>query len=229
MNVRLAIPFLLAFALGACGGGADRVTGGGPGAVAMPTAVATPTATPGPTSGRIEDLTAARDIVELNQGVSFNTRRVICRWELPVRVYVEPPVAREVVIEALEHWKAYADISYVLVNSPDEEPVVVVREGEVPAPFAGIGGISGTYADNRARRGYVVVKPGFMAPRLHRHEIGHALGFFEHDEPPGLMCDVAGCGGAVTAREGSMMFYLYTLPHGARVATDGSWEVVLRP
>ena len=89
---------------------------------------------------------------------------------------------------------------------------MVVREGEVPAPFAGIGGISGTYADNRARRGYVVVKPGFMAPRLHRHEIGHALGFFEHDEPPGLMCDVAGCGGAVTAREGSMMFYLYTLP-----------------
>jgi hypothetical protein len=219
---------VLALVAGACGGGAERVTGGGPGAVATPIATATPTPTPGPTSGRLDNLTAARDIVELNQDVPTNTRRVICRWQLPVRVYVQPPLPREVVIEALEHWKAYADTSYVIVDSPAEEPILVVREGEVPSPYAGIGGIDGTYADNRARHGFVVVKPGFVSPLLHRHEIGHALGFLEHSAPPGLMCPTI-CSGGVTAREGSMLAHLYTLPHGARVSTDGSWEVVLRP
>ncbi len=215
--------------LAGCGGGADRVTNGDP--PPTPTAVPTSTPTPGPTRGRIPNLTAARDIVRYNQETPHNPGRgVICRWELPVRVYIEPPTRRDLVIEALDHWKAFADTEYVLVDSPAIEPVLHVREDDaiVPAGASGIGGVQGTYANNRARRGFVVVRPGRLLRKLYRHEVGHALGFLDHPEDPGLMCTFSGCRDEVTPREGSMMAHLYTIPHGARLSTDGSWEVVLR-
>ena len=233
MNVRRVVLALAlgaaAGSLGGCGGGADRVTSGD--SAATPTAVPPATPTPGPTTGRIANPTAARDIVRYNQETLYNPGRgVICRWELPVRVYIEPPTRRDLVIEALDHWKAFADTEYVLVDSPAEEPVLHVREDDavVPRGASGIGGVQSTYANNRARRGFVVVRPGRVLKKLYRHEIGHALGFLDHPEDPGLMCTFTGCNDEVTPREGSMMAHLYTIPHGARLATDGTWEVVLR-
>lgn len=215
-------------ALGACGGG-DRISIDPP--APTPTPMSAPTPTPGPTTGRIDNLTAARDIVRYNQDTPFNPRRVICRWELPVRVYIEPPTRRDLVIEALDHWKAFADTEYMLVDSPAVEPVLHVREdraGVVPNGASGVGGVESTYANNRARRGFVIVRPDRTLRKLYRHEVGHALGFFEHPEEPGLMCTFGGCRDEVTPREGSMMAHLYQVPHGARLSTDGSWELVLR-
>ncbi|HEX6737469.1 MAG TPA: hypothetical protein VF310_04250, partial [Vicinamibacteria bacterium] len=91
-----------------------------------PTPPAAPTPSPGPAAGRIEDLTAARDIVENNEPLNERVGGVISRWELPIAVYVKPPARTDLVVEALDHWKAFTDVTYMLVSDPNREPLLRV-------------------------------------------------------------------------------------------------------
>lgn len=137
---------------------------------------------------------------------------------------------RESVIEALDYWSATAGITYELI-SDDAQPRLLIRPGtDGLAPQGGGRAlVDGTYPDNRARSGLVVFEPfggtwcndADACRYLHRHEIGHTLGFLDHSAA-GLM---ASGPPELTDRELHMITALYSLPHGAVVEPDGHWSV----
>lgn len=144
-----------------------------------------------------------------------------------------PSLLREAIVEALDYWSAQAGITYVLVQD-DEEPRLLIRPGtDGLAPQGGGRAlVDGTFPDNRARSGLVVFEPhggdwcdgsstSSSCVYLHRHEIGHTLGFLGHSVT-GLM---ASGPPVLTDRERNMIVALYSLPHGAVVKPDGSWSV----
>jgi hypothetical protein len=137
---------------------------------------------------------------------------------------------RESVIEALEYWSTEAGITFELI-ADDSGPRVLIRPGtDGLAPQGGGRAlIDGTGPDNRARSGLVVLEPNGgswcddpgACLYLHRHEIGHALGFLDHSDA-GLM---ASGPPELSDRERRMILALYSLPHGAVVEPDGRWSV----
>lgn len=197
--------------------------------------------TPVATSGTIAPAIAA-ELIAFNQqaegSASFRELGIICRWELPVRVFVQPPVERANAEEALKYWESTAGIRYVIVGS-DESPRIIFREGTdgiavVERGFGARSGIDGTFDDNRARSGFVVVNS--VAARcsvtdplcvyIYRHELGHALGYLAHNRiPRGLMSEIGERSTTLDPLEIAMMRQLYALPHGARVEADGSWSI----
>ncbi|MET0553586.1 MAG: hypothetical protein ABW221_11150 [Vicinamibacteria bacterium] len=219
---------VLLFALSGCGSSHSAPSSASP----------SPTTAPSAASGRIEDAQAAADIVEWNMnavgGASYRRRDVICRWELPVPVYLQGEPDRTAVLDALDYWQAAVGIRYVLAAT-DVLPRLLIRPGTDGLASQGGGRalVDGTFPDNRSRSALVVFEPGggqycrssaTSCRYLYRHEIGHALGFFEHSNG-GLM---AGGPDVLSDRELRMMRALYSLPHGAQVRADGSWVVVLQ-
>jgi hypothetical protein len=176
----------------------------------------------------------APDIIQYNQdaqgGASFRQLGVITRWELPIPVFVDGGVSRQAVIDALEHWRAHTGITY-LITTENTEPRLLVRTGTDGLGSAAARGlVDGTYDDNSARSGLVVLRPELAecpgdCRYLFRHELGHAIGFFGHlVERPSVM---GGGSDDLIPREARMIRTLYSLPHGARVEPDGSFRVVL--
>lgn len=194
-----------------------------------------------PRSGSIDPAVAA-DIIAFNQqaegGASFRERGIITRWELPISVFVAPTVDRDRAEAALKYWESATGIRYVIVGS-DQAPRIVFREGTdgifvVERGFGARSGIDGTFADNRARSGFVVLNAVAahcsatdpLCVYIYRHELGHALGFLAHDPiPRGLMSEIGDRSTILDPREIEMMRQLYALPHGARVEPDGSWSI----
>jgi hypothetical protein len=126
------------------------------------------------------------------------------------------------VADAVSYWSSVIGVPVVTIAT-DTLPRVLFREGTdgLAATSAGRGGVDGVDAANGATSGLIVIRPGNRVLRLYRHEVGHALGFFDHSEA-GLMA--AGSGpDAVTDRERRMMVALYSLDAGTRVETDGTW------
>jgi hypothetical protein len=219
----------LVLTVGGCGG---RSTPTAP--AASPSAPAGPT-TPfptGATSGRITDPQAAADIVVYNQdavaGSSLRRRGVITRWELPVPVYADPGLSRPNVERAMEYWRSLTGITFVLKG--DDEPRILVRTGtDGLGGAAGRGLVDAVYPDNRARSGLVVLRPDFgpcdfaqtSCAVVYEHELGHALGMLDHVAGGGIMSG----GTQASQREIRMLVELYRLPHGAKVAPDGTWAV----
>ena len=145
--------------------------------------------------------------------------------ELPIAVYVKPPARGDLVVDALDQWKAFTGITYTLVTDPNQEPLLRVIEEEFEGA-SGQFGVDAFYPNRRIRLATVVVRPGRVNKKLFRHELGHALGFFRHPDFSGVMGVCSTCRDEVTPREGAMLANLYAIAHGARLETDGSWRVI---
>ena len=155
---------------------------------------------------------------------------IVARWELPVRVYVEPAVSVSNVERALAYWQSLAGVPYVL-SAADTEPRILVRAG-TQGLFAGAegrGGIDATYQNNRARSGLVEIRPDLAAcdfsqlscAVLYERVFGGALVLFGQ-VPGGITFGASRASG----REVNMLVELYRLPHGVHIEPDGTWRVV---
>ena len=185
-------------------------------------------------AGRINDLQTAADLIAYHQNAvawsAFRIAGVIARWELPVRVYVEPSVSASNVERALAYWQSVAGVPYVL-SATDTEPRILVRAG-TQGLFAGAdgrGGIDATYQNNRARSGLVEIRPDLAAcdfsqpscAALYQRVIGGALGIFGQ-VPGGITFGAS----RASVREINLLVELYRLPHGVQIDPDGAWRVV---
>jgi hypothetical protein len=190
-------------------------------------------------SGKIADTQAAADIVTLNMqsqgGASFRRTDLISRWELPVPVYLDHSLSttdRNRAIAALDYWQAAAGVTYTVVTS-SALPRLLVRSGTDGLAQWGGGRalVDGTFSNNRIRSALVVYEPGGgtycqtpdRCDYLFRHELGHTLGIYENSGF-GLMSSKT----ELDPREKALFAVLYSLPHGSRVQSDGSWQVVVQ-
>ena len=191
------------------------------------------------TTGRIESLDVAADLITYNQAVNVGlsipvegaierTPGIITRWELPIPVHVDPSIQGNCVQDAMDYWRSATGLSYVLVAA-DAEPRITVRAAgsDELNVSAGSGLVYRTYANNRARLGVVKILTSSAActapSALLRHELGHVIGIFGH--PPGGLMSSPLIGITASQREIAMLTQLYRLPHGARIAPDGAWTV----
>ena len=205
----------------------------------MPT-LPVPLPSPG-TSGRIDNLSTAADIITYNQSVNVGSsipveglierlQGIITRWELPMPVYVAPSITGTCMTEALSYWQSVTGLSFVLVAA-DAVPRITVRAAGADELniSAGSGLVYGTYPNNRARLGVVRIlttSANCVAPSyLFRHELGHTIGIFGHIPGGGLM-DASGRSMTASQREIDLLIQLYRLPHGTRIEADGTWRVV---
>lgn len=185
-------------------------------------------------AGRIDNLQTVADLIAYHQGAvacsAFRIAGIIARWELPVRVYVEPSASARNVEQALAYWQSVAGLPYVL-SATDTEPRVLVR-ATTEGLFAGAEGggcVDATYQNNRARSGYVRIRPDlaacdFSQPScafLYKRALGNTLGLF--DQVPGGITFGAS---RASLREINMLVELYRLPHGVHIEPDGTWRVV---
>jgi len=193
----------------------------------------------GATSGRIDNLDVAADLVTYNQAANIGlsipvegaierSPGIITRWELPIPVQVDPSIQGNCVQDAMDYWQSVTGLSHVWVAA-DAEPRITIRAAgsDELNVSAGSGLVYRTYADNRARLGVVKILTSYAmctAPSaLFRHELGHVLGIFGH--PPGGLMSSPLVGMTASQREIAMLTQLYRLPHGSRIATDGAWAV----
>ncbi len=223
---------------GGCGGSSS--TGTGPTAP-IPTTGNPPIPAPtGDSSGRIDNPDAAADLITYNQSVNVGLsvpvegpiqrlQDSITRWELPVPVYVDPSIKGNCVEEALTYWQSVTGLSFAFVAAGAEPRITVRAAGSDELNIAsGLGLVYRTYPNNRAQLGVVKILTSAAtctAPSvLFRHELGHTLGIFGH--PPGGLMSSPMVGSTASQREINMLVQLYRLPHGARIASDGTWRVV---
>lgn len=185
-------------------------------------------------TGRIENLETVADLITYHQnavgGSSFRRAGIIARWELPIPVYVDPSASAGNVERALAYWQSLTGLSYVILGS-SAEPRILVRAGTDGLGSAGGRGlVDGTYPNNRARSGLVVIRTDlaqcdFLQTNcavLYEHELGHTIGLFDHVAGGGIMSG----GSRASSREINILVELYRLPHGARIEPDGTWRVV---
>ena len=220
----------------ACGGGSST----GPTAP-TPTTGNPPIPVPtGGSSGRIDNPDTAADLITYNQTVNVGIsvpvegpiqrlQDSITRWELPIPVYVDPSIKGNCVQEALSYWQSVTGVSVAFVAAGAEPRITVRAAGSDELNIsAGLGLVYRTYPNNRAQLGVVKILTSdatCTAPSvLFRHELGHALGIFGH--PPGGLMSAPMVGSTASQREINMLVQLYRLPHGAQIASDGTWRVV---
>ena len=110
---------------------------------------------------------------------------------------------------ALELWKTWTGLTYTFV--PNVEPRLLVRDGG-PGETHGI--VDGTYSNNQARSGLASIEGGTSFDAV-LHELGHALGIFDHHNFGGAMGGIRPRG-IISPREAALLRSLYEVPHGAR-------------
>ena len=205
-----------------------------PSAVVAPSAVAAPSVSSPPATGRLDNAQTVADLIAYHQDAvawsALRARGVISRWELPVRVYIDPSVKASNVERALAAWQTATGLAYA-ISATDTAPRILVRAGRegLVGTAEGRGGIDATTANNQARSGLVQIRPDLAAcdfaerlcATLYTRLLGAALG---------LLGQVAGgiTSGApqISQREINILVALYRLPHGTQLKPDGTWAVV---
>jgi hypothetical protein len=193
-------------------------------------------------SGRIENLETVADLIKYNQdhhpGFSIpgeghiqRSTGIISRWELPIPVYADSSIHGTNVAEALTYWQSVTGLSFVSVGKNAKSRLVVRAASARELNIAvGLGLVYRTYSNNRAQLGVVKIRDDFAdcsshCAGLYRHELGHAIGIFGHVAGGALMASPQ-VGTEASVREINMLVQLYRLPHGARIAPDGTWKVL---
>jgi len=133
------------------------------------------------------------------------------------------------VADAAAYWQDVLGVPVRVLAQPGPRQILV-RAGEDLAPDArGRAHVVQVDSGNAIVSVLVVIRPdivpctvrGTYCRALYRHEIGHALGFFEHTDR-GLMHAVD-LELELSERERRMIVALYALPVGASVLPDGTW------
>jgi hypothetical protein len=191
-------------------------------------------------SGQIDRETAA-DILASNQepgGVLGNQHPgVIQRFNLPIRIYVDPAFAAAFggvcVQQGVDSWRSSTGlpIVYTEVNSGERIQMVIEPiDDHRPRTF-----YESVYLDNSYQNVKVIIptswsvpsKPGWCPDPYQdtiRHELGHALGIIGEPDWGGVMAYGKWAGlRSPSAREVRFVVALYSLPIGAHVNPDGSW------
>jgi hypothetical protein len=183
------------------------------------------------------DAEAAADIIAYNQeaGPLGNSHKgTITRFDLPVRVYVDPSFARfaDCPQRAVKSWQLATGLPIVFIDN-DVEPRIRMIVRARP-DNRGYTSIDSANLDNSFRSVTVLMPtwgPGCDAPveDAVTHEIGHALGILGHPDWGGVMAYLPyGVWLGVrspSSREVRFLVELYKLPLGAHLEPDGSWVV----
>jgi hypothetical protein len=188
-------------------------------------------------NGQIDPEVAA-DIIAQNQdvGVGANKNRgIITRFELPIRVYVDPEFTRLFGADCAKRgaapWQSATGLPLLFVNDNVEPRVQVVTlvTGDNRARTF----LDSVNLDNSLRVVSLVI-PTPWAPLCDEdtmiHEFGHVLGIAGHPEWGGVMAYVYGNPGVrqPSVREVRLVTELYKLPLGAHLESDGSWVIQWR-
>lgn len=160
-------------------------------------------------------------------GLVISAILVTCAWSCSGATSPSGPSApagpdRAAVVDALEYWKGAIGIDYAIVES-NVLPRLLIRTGTDGLGSAdGRALIDGTDTSNAATSALIVIRPGVRHRGVHRHEMGHALGFLDHSQD-GLMAPAVVVE-ALSDRERAMMTALYSVPPGSAVQSDGVWQ-----
>ena len=189
-----------------------------------------------PLEGRIDDLQAARDIMEFNQEPLG--RGVIARWGQSIPVFVDLSASRELVAKAIKKLESKYGLSYVIINE-DILPRILDKADArlIELDISGLSEITGLYKNSRIKSVDALINPNYAfkdTPWLdnctcdtYSHELEHATGLWGNTNDEHIPDDYENPNNA--QRKINFFKTLYSLPHGTRVYDDGTWRVILNP
>jgi len=189
-------------------------------------------------TGRI-DTDVAADIIAQNQEVGYLANPhpgTVTRFDLPIRVYVDPGFTRafgDCAQRAVKAWQAPTGLPIVLIAANIEPRIQIIV---IPTDDNRARTLTDSVNLDNSLRGVSLIMPtswGYGCPDRYEdsvtHEFGHALGIMGHPDWGGVMAYL-GYGKwsglrRPSEREVRMLVELYKLPLGAHVEPDGTWVV----
>jgi hypothetical protein len=184
-------------------------------------------------SGAIDPETA-NDIIVQNQDIGSANPHPgrILRFDTPIRVYTDPSfrVFADCAERAARTWQSMTGVP-ILMGSSDSLPRLKLEAVQVDGSRARTLTLT-VNLDNSQRDVHLIVPLQWAGMGCSAavedtvtHEFGHALGILGHPDWGGVMSYAEHTGvRQPSAREIRMIVTLYSLPLGAHVNADGTWE-----